>query len=446
MAEQISPQLNLETLIDLVMVFPNSNIYAHTFLDIFGPESTYSPEKLGLLDNPSLEEALENLIGRLDVNQFRSELNATLSAGEGNLRSLAYAIFNHHIVGHIQVPLERQKKPDVYAKTYNDVRACCHVCSTETAGIFDEKIPLEKIVFIPEQILYANNLQVMFPDGFTCHHCGSKDFNYQKTGESIVLRERMSKDKLKWLVKRSLEVTAEEIQRRGIQRNPKQVEDEIADALFRFYKSIRMNREPNGVQYDKLYKMFEWIRRRNIQIEQLPLSQQTAYSLSIAIDSLIPLPYAVIKMRVKFLDRIYKKMLEVAYGLVKDGEKQKELRDVFGIRFVLPTEADCYSLASGLRQDPNFEIEDYTDHIKVAKKNGYQSLHLHAAHNGIMYSVQIRTHEMDRKAETDPKQAHDTTYTTAQIELIKEKVPYQVRRVFAAILGIDKSPLLVPSQ
>lgn len=438
------PELNLETLIDLVRVFPHSDIYADTLISIFSPDSEYSPEKLSLLDNPSLEEALENIAGRLDVNQLRSELNATLSAGEGNLRRVAYAIFNRHIAGHIQVPLEKQKKPGVYTKTYNDVRACCHVCSTEASGIFDKKIPLESIVFIPEQVLYANNLQVMFSDGFTCHHCGSKEFNYQKTGESIVLRERMSKDKLKWLVKEVTRATAEEIQRRGIQRNPKQVEDEIADALFRFYKSIRMNREPNGVQYDKLYKIFEWIRRRNIQIEQLPLSQQTADGLGIAIDSLIPLPYAVIKMRVKFLDRIYKKMLEVAYGLVKDGEKQKELRDVFGIRFVLPTEADCYNLDSRLKQDPNFKIEDYTDHIKVAKENGYQSLHLHAAHNGIMYSVQIRTHEMDRKAETDPKQAHDTTYTTAQIELIKEKVPYQVRRVFAAILGVDRSPLLAP--
>ena len=452
--QSVQPQLNLENLVHLVRIFPNSEVYSRTLTSVF---TDYPVEMLSSIEAEGLERVLRVIANRHDVRQLRHTLEQELASGEDNLRKLAWSIFNRHIKGKVNVPLARGNQPKVYDKEYQEVRASCASCSSKVAlGLFHPpELPLEAIVFKPEHTLYAKNLDGIFPDlNLTCDSCGSTSFTYSRDGLYLVLREQNTPEERKRIVKDIIRTIREEIHRKT-GRSYTDIEKEIIGRFFRLYTSIKKDERPNGeIQYDKLYKLFEWIKRENLQIGQLHLSTITGEILKDLINDRIQLPYAVMKMRVKTLESIYGKMMAVAYGMKKEDNTPKELRDIFALRIILPTIDDCYILCKGIIDDKaEFEIdpnkpEEFKDYIKEPKKtNGYRSIHLHPTHrdSGIKYSLQIRTHQMDRATETDPKQIHDDVYAPEKVKIIVSTIPYQVRRVFAAILGIDKSPLLVPS-
>jgi len=165
---------------------------------------------------------------------------------------------------------------------------------------------------------------------------------------------------------------------------------------------------------------------------------------------IIPLPYAVIATRVKRLDRIYEKLLEVLYDIRDTDNTLAKFRDVRGARVVLADEEKCFNLLKALRNDTkNFIIEDgdVDDWIHEPKhrENGseYKSIHVHPTYANVVYSVHIRTHSMDRAALTDPQLLHDAKYLVEKRQMIIRDVPYQIRRLVAAVMGVTESPLLI---
>ncbi len=105
------------------------------------------------------------------------------------------------------------------------------------------------------------------------------------------------------------------------------------------------------------------------------------------------MPLIKIKGRPKHIYSIYKKLH------VKQ-VKLAELYDLFGIRILVPTIEDCYSLLGKLHE--HFQpIEGHLkDYIANPKPNMYQSLHTALRFpNGKIVEVQIRTPEMDEFAE-----------------------------------------------
>src|SRR3989338_4584659 len=100
-----------------------------------------------------------------------------------------------------------------------------------------------------------------------------------------------------------------------------------------------------------------------------------------------------IKSRPKHIYSIYKKMTQRKVSLDKQ-------YDLFGIRIIVPTETDCYTVLGLLHENMEPVEGRLKDYITHPKPNLYRSIHtgLHLK-NSKMVEVQIRTPEMDEVAE-----------------------------------------------
>ena len=100
-----------------------------------------------------------------------------------------------------------------------------------------------------------------------------------------------------------------------------------------------------------------------------------------------------VNARAKHFYSIYQKMRKRAKGA-------EELYDLFGVRLVCATEAECYALL-GLVHRLWKPIEGrFKDYVAMPKANGYRSLHTTVmCFEGRLLEVQIRTRDMHRVAE-----------------------------------------------
>lgn len=97
--------------------------------------------------------------------------------------------------------------------------------------------------------------------------------------------------------------------------------------------------------------------------------------------------------RVKSIHGIYRKMYV-------QGRDFDEIYDVYAIRIVTDTVADCYNIL-GIMHDMFRPIPNrFKDYISTPKPNMYQSLHTTViSRDGIPFEIQIRTFEMHHTAE-----------------------------------------------
>ncbi len=97
--------------------------------------------------------------------------------------------------------------------------------------------------------------------------------------------------------------------------------------------------------------------------------------------------------RVKSIHGIYRKMYA-------QGKTFDEIYDVYAIRIITDTVADCYNIL-GLMHDMFRPIPNrFKDYISTPKPNMYQSLHTTViSRAGIPFEIQIRTFEMHHTAE-----------------------------------------------
>jgi RelA/SpoT family (p)ppGpp synthetase len=101
---------------------------------------------------------------------------------------------------------------------------------------------------------------------------------------------------------------------------------------------------------------------------------------------------AEVSCRRKNIHSIYRKMKEKRISF-------KELTDVFGVRILTSSIDDCYRVLGVMHNLYKPIPGRFKDYLAIPKANGYQSLHtsLFGPH-GVPIEVQIRTHEMDRFA------------------------------------------------
>lgn len=87
----------------------------------------------------------------------------------------------------------------------------------------------------------------------------------------------------------------------------------------------------------------------------------------------------------------------------KIANKQKDFKDIydyFGIRVLVPSETDCYTVLGVVHAIWKPIPGRFKDYIAMPKQNMYQSLHTTVmSESGMPMEIQIRTYEMDRVSE-----------------------------------------------
>ncbi len=101
---------------------------------------------------------------------------------------------------------------------------------------------------------------------------------------------------------------------------------------------------------------------------------------------------ADVRYRTKNIHSIYRKMKEKRLSF-------HQLTDVFGVRILTHSVDDCYRVLGVMHNLYKPIPGRFKDYLAIPKANGYQSLHtsLFGPH-GVPIEVQIRTHEMERFA------------------------------------------------
>lgn len=100
-----------------------------------------------------------------------------------------------------------------------------------------------------------------------------------------------------------------------------------------------------------------------------------------------------IQYRIKRLISIYRKLRRQNITLDR-------VYDLLGLRIITDTVENCYALMGEIHQKWTFIPSRWRDFIATPKANGYQSIHTTVmTKEGLMFELQIRTHEMHRIAE-----------------------------------------------
>ncbi|MCK9235613.1 MAG: bifunctional (p)ppGpp synthetase/guanosine-3',5'-bis(diphosphate) 3'-pyrophosphohydrolase [Acholeplasmataceae bacterium] len=100
-----------------------------------------------------------------------------------------------------------------------------------------------------------------------------------------------------------------------------------------------------------------------------------------------------IKGRIKNIYSIYKKM-------VRENRSFEDIYDLLAVRIVVSKVETCYQALGLIHANFTPIPRRFKDYIAVPKPNMYQSLHTTVlSHDGTLFEVQIRTHEMDHIAE-----------------------------------------------
>jgi len=97
----------------------------------------------------------------------------------------------------------------------------------------------------------------------------------------------------------------------------------------------------------------------------------------------------------------YKRPYSIWRKLQGETENFEQLSDVAGFRVLVDPVEDCYRVLGVLHTEWPFVAGRLKDYISVPKPNGYQSLHTTVVDpDGSRLEFQIRTHEMNRLAES----------------------------------------------
>ena len=296
--------------------FFDSPLMIRTFEDIF---SQYTPESLEGMSQAGINKLAKKLSRRADVLAVQRTLEQEVAYGEQTMHEIEKVLLA--IMKKVGVmPLDGKR---MYNRPYQEAWAYCgdspHLLAK---GIFHSDIPLEKIVFAPENSFYSDVPHVFKGGALAC----DGELDIRRVAGVNVYRDQASDEELVRRVKQIIHGTANRVYNGSIKSDEKRyatAERDIINDLGRYFPSITQN---GRIDYRIVYKIFEGVRRENFNLDQLILNPDTRSALLQQITSNIPLPYALVRRRVKIRERLGDKVIQALYDLKNNDEIESEKR------------------------------------------------------------------------------------------------------------------------
>lgn len=415
-----------------------------TFSKVF---TSYPLDKLKVIDDErKLKRILDRISKRRDVLEMQEWINVDIQAGKETLDSVVAAIVLNNLPDAGILPRDKvynygdYELQEVWALSVKEDSRPQKVAM----GQFPVDVPLDKIMFTPDNVFYNENMQWTIEPGKQPYLKFDGEVVFETVARTIVFRDKANKHTARKTVKEVIKYSVNELfERQSIVTKPYQkYENMLIESIRSFFPSIvNQNR---SINYRRLNSIFRLARRRNISLE--PYIRDSAFAGKIieGIEQFVPLPYAVVRIRTKQRESAFEKTVQAFYDLQTEGYEggAKSFRDMYGIRILLPTVDDVHKYVNQLKKTLGLKVvvdergkPVEKDHIKKPKPNGYQSYHIAVEFAGREYDLQIRTHEMDVYAERIPEQAHGGAFLEEKTRLI-ETTPLPVRRVIRTLLGL----------
>ncbi len=233
--------------------FRNDDFVAKTFSEIF---SNYPPENLVHMTGTQLDK----LVGRIKHSKRVMDMQQIIAEerkeGEASLNALADILF-----AQLQkLGIAPQNKDKIYSKRYGEWWAYCRtdMDNKKTGIIFEpsmpiakglfhaSSMPLEKIVFAPENTFYSD-LPFLFRNGeLECEH--GADVILKRVATVHVYRNKASDAELGDKVKAVLQNTADRLYGSRIkspQKRYEAAESDIVNRLYSMFKSLKTGEKIN---------------------------------------------------------------------------------------------------------------------------------------------------------------------------------------------------------
>ena len=105
--------------------------------------------------------------------------------------------------------------------------------------------------------------------------------------------------------------------------------------------------------------------------------------------------FKFIRCRIKPIESINEKMKTLDVGI-------EGIYDLIGFCIVIPNESNCYDILECIKKSRDISVYNVRDYIEEpADLNKYQAIHIHFKHKELFGEIQVRTIDMNIKAERD---------------------------------------------
>jgi len=317
-------------------------------------------------------------------------------------------------------------------------------------ALFPESATLDEVVFTPDTIIY-NELLGWSRGGEQTELQFEGEIEFREVAKAVYFRQVLNRRETTRRVKAAIDYAVKGTFKGGLSQMPhSEYFTKLVRALTTDFPKVRNEQRVN---YGELYRIFELVRRKNINLGQFIRDGELSPfigKLEEGIREYVLPPSAMIRLRTKSEERRSYKATEVIYDIRTPGHQGglKKWRDLYGIKVILPDIDDVNRFVKQLtegqtsygpqiyRENQGGKLETVgKDYIHRAKGTGYQSVHLFIEFSNAIFELQIKTHEMDYDAESRKDQSHDAVFQEVKDSLVTEKTGfYRLRRLMGLVL------------
>lgn len=438
------------------------------------------------LSSEEIEEKILSLENDREFRKGKDEIKAEIAAFEGNLERIT-----NDLMRMAKANLFPNGTPPLDVHSYDEIAADCLQCPGKlkhdihkgkkdrliARGHFKPDTPPERAPFAPLTLAYmTGNEEFTSHKKLKCKACGNRTLFYERAAHAKIIVAKVKAptqqiDALvetfaqRWRIIREYRINAIESQQEVIERFFRPLLDtfHIPYAPSSQKGTSTLPIRWGSVDKESLYRALELFYMASYRLVDI-VGEGNDQMIKLFTDIApiyISQPFMRIRSRIKDTGRLADKIIESVYT-----DEEQKTRDLYGCRIILQDEVQCEKLLSDILEHSGFwkvdsaRIEDPKSgdlkrYIGESKKeSGYEGYHVKVyMYLGkdkkdkditVPFAIQIRTFEMDRRAEFDASQRHDL-YVDRKRDFIM-RCPEDERRILNHFLSNEKPTRTASSQ